>query len=75
MGSPSHDGDVVVYVFDINQLSSPTSFYSALGSISVFMALSTAFHCINAPANSPFSDCSSGLISASLVLSTLYLFM
>ena len=37
-GSPSHDRDVVVYVFDINQLSLPTRFYSVV-SISVFMAL------------------------------------
>ena len=39
------------------------------------MALSTVFHSINCPDDSPFSHCSSGLISASLVLSTLYLFM
>ena len=40
MGSPSHGGDVVAYVFDINQLSLPTPFYSILVSVSVFMALS-----------------------------------
>ena len=38
------------------------------------MALSTVFHSINAPDNSPFSDRSSGLISVLLVLSTIYLF-
>ena len=40
MGSPSRGGDVAVYVFNINQLSLPTPFYSVLVSISVFMALS-----------------------------------
>ena len=37
--SPLRGGDVAVYVFDINQPSLPTPFYSALVSISVFMAL------------------------------------
>ena len=55
MGSPSCGGDVVVYVFDINQQSLPTPFYSVLLSVSVFMALSTVFHCMNSPDNSPFS--------------------
>ena len=54
-GSPSRGGDVAVYVFDINQLSLPTPFYSVLVSISVFMALSTVFHSINSHDNSPFS--------------------
>ena len=31
-----------------------SSFYSVLVSISVFMALSTVFHSINSPDNSPF---------------------
>ena len=53
VGSPSRGGDVVVYVFDINQPSLPTSFYSVLVSVSVFMALSTVFHSINSPDNSP----------------------
>ena len=66
-GSLLHGGDVAVYVLDINQF---------LVSISVFMALSTVFHSINPPDNSlVFSLCSSRLISASLVLSTTYLFM
>ena len=38
-GSPSRGGDVVVFVFDINQPSLPTPFYSVLVSVSVFMAL------------------------------------
>ena len=38
-----------------NQPSLPTSFYSVLVSISVFMALSTVFHSINSPENSPLS--------------------
>ena len=41
--------------FDINQPSLPTSFYSVLVSVSVFMALSTVFHSINSPGNSPLS--------------------
>ena len=51
----SHGGDVAVYVFDINQLSLLTPFYSVLVSISVCMALSTVFHSINSPNNSQLS--------------------
>ena len=54
-GSPSHGGDVAVYVFDINQPSLPTPIYSDLVSISVFMALSAVFHSTISPDNSPFS--------------------
>ena len=54
-GSPSRGGDVTVYVADINQPSLPTPFYSVLVSVSVFMALSTVFHSINFPDNSPLS--------------------
>ena len=54
-GSPSRGGDVVVCVFDINQLNSPTPFYSVLVSISLFIAVSTVFHSINSPDNSPLS--------------------
>ena len=39
-GSPSRGGDVAVFVFDTNQPSLTTPFYSVL----VSMALSTAFH-------------------------------
>ena len=74
-GSPSRGGNVAVYVLDVNQLILPTPFYSVLASVSVFMALSTLFHSINSSSNSAFSLCSSGLISASLVLSTIYRFM
>ena len=49
MGSPSRGGDVTVYVYDRNQPSLPTAFYSVLVSISVFMALSAVFHSINSP--------------------------
>ena len=57
------------YVKDFNQPSLPTPFYAVLVSVSVFMALSTVFHSINSPDNSPlFSLCSSGLNSALLVL-------
>ena len=54
-GSPSRGGNVAVYVCDINQPSLPTSFHSVLVSVSVFMALSTVFHSINSPDNSPLS--------------------
>ena len=55
VGSPSRGGDVAVYVKDINQPSLPTLFYSVLVSVSVSMALSTVFHSINSPDNSPLS--------------------
>ena len=41
--SPSRGGDVVVDFFDINEPSLPTPFYSALVSISVFLALQLYF--------------------------------
>ena len=53
-GSSSRGGDVANCVFDINQPSLPTPFYSVLVSVSVFMALSTVFHSINSD-NSPLS--------------------
>ena len=75
-GSPSRGGDVAVYVFDINQPGLPTPFYSVLVSVSVF---SGPFNCISfhkfSRQFSVFFLCSSGLISALLVLSTIYLFM
>ena len=43
------------FMSDINQPSLPTPFYSVRVSISVFMALSTVFHFINSPDNSPRS--------------------
>ena len=46
-GSSSSGGDVAVYLFDVNQPSLPTPFHSVLASISVFMALSTAFYSRN----------------------------
>ena len=49
----SRGGDVAVYVFDINQPSLSTPFYSVLVSVSVFTALSTVFHSINSLDNSP----------------------
>ena len=54
-GSTSRGGDVAACVFDINQPSLPTPFNSVLVSVSVFMALSTVFHSINSPDNSPLS--------------------
>ena len=74
-GSPSRGGDVAVCVFDMNQPSLPTPFWSALVSVSVLMALSTVFHIILFFRQlSAFSLCSSGLISALFVLSSTYLF-
>ena len=52
-GSPSRGWDAADHVFYIKQPSSPTPFYSVLVSLSVFVALSTAFHSINSPQNSP----------------------
>ena len=52
VGLPSRGGDVAVYVFDLNQSSLPTPFYSVLAFISVFMALSTVFHSVNSSDNS-----------------------
>ena len=54
-GSPSRGGDVTVSVFDINQPRLPSPFYSVVMSIFVFKALSTVFHSITSPDNSPFS--------------------
>ena len=73
-GSPSRGGDVAAYVLNTCQPSLPTPFYSVLVTVSVFMALSTVFHSLNSPDNSPLSHCFSRLISAVLVLSTTYLF-
>ena len=76
MGSPSRGGDVAVYVCDINQPSLPTPLHSVLMSMSVFMALSTVFHSINSPDNSPLSHSVLPVfIRPYLVLSTLYLFL
>ena len=54
-GSPSRGGDFAVYVFDTNQPNLPNSFYFVLVSVSVFMALLTAFHSIDSLDNSPLS--------------------
>ena len=50
-------GMLRVHVFDTNQpsLPAPFFFYSVLVSMTVFMALSTVFHSINSPDNSPLS--------------------
>ena len=71
-GSPSCGGDVAVYVLDIKQPSLPISFHSVLVSYDPFIY--TLFHKFSRQL-SAFSLCSSGLISALLVLSTVYLFM
>ena len=57
------------HIFDINQSSLRTPFYSVLVSVSVFMALSTVFHSIKFSRElSAFSLCCFGLVSALLVL-------
>ena len=65
--SPSRGGDVTVHVCDINQPSLPTPVYSVLVSISVCKALSTVFHSINSPDNSPFSHCVLQVLSLWLI--------
>ena len=74
-GSPSRGGDVKVYVLDINQPSLLTPF-------TLFLCLFLScgpFTCISihkfSRQLSVFSLCSPSLISASLVLSTVYLFL
>ena len=65
-----------VYVFDINQPSLPTPFYSVLVTVSVFMALSTVFHSINSPDNSQLSHSVLLVLFfclVLLVLSTIYI--
>ena len=54
-GSPSRGGDVVVYVFNKKTNKLAYSFFSSsvLVSVSVFMTLSTVFHSISSPDNSP----------------------
>ena len=73
-GSPSSGGDVAVYVFDINQPSLPTPFYFCS---CVCFCLKGPFNCISCHKFSwqLSAFCSSGLISALLVLSTIYLFI
>ena len=63
------------FMSDLNQPSLSTPFYSVLVSIFAFMALSTVFHSINSPDNSPFSHSVLVVSSALLVLSAMYLFM
>ena len=54
-GSPSRGGNVTVYVYDMNQPSLPAPLVQFLCVFSVFMALSTVFHSIDSPDNSPLS--------------------
>ena len=58
-------------LFFLNHPSLPTPSYSVFVFISVFMALSTVFHAMHSPDNSPLSH--SVLVSALLVLSTRYI--
>ena len=78
-GSPSRSGDVAVYVFDTSQPSLPTPFYTFWICPWCCFCLYGPFNCISFHKFfrqlSAFSLCSPGLISALLVLSTIYLFM
>ena len=65
-GSPSRDGDVTVYVLDINQPNLPTLFILLL-CLFVFIALSTVFHSINSSHNSPFSHSVLPVLSLCLI--------
>ena len=67
-GSSSRGGDVAADVLDIIQPSLPAPFYSVLVSISVFMALSTVFYSL-------ILLWLSGVNSALLIFSTIYVFM
>ena len=77
-GSPLaqlHVVGMLRFMADINQPSLPTPFYSVLVSISVFMALSTVFHSINSPDNSPFADSVLPVLSLPDWSFQLYLFL
>ena len=74
-GSPSHGGDVAVYVFNISQPSLPTPFYSVLVCFCLYGPLKCISFHIFSRQLSAFSFCSSSLISALLVLSTIYFFV
>ena len=81
-GSPSHSGDVTAYVrhkpteLAYSFLFCSCVYFSVYGPftcIIVLLLVLLLFHSMNSPDNSPFSD--SGLISALMVLSTIYLLM
>ena len=67
------------FMFDGNQSSLLTLFYSVLASVSVFIVHSVVFHSISSPDSCLFSDSVlpvlslSSLVSALLVLSTIYI--
>ena len=76
-GSPLRGGDVAVYVFVINQRSSPIPFFSSLFLCScVYFCLYDPFNCISchmfSRQLSAFSLCSFGPIPALSVLSASY---
>ena len=77
-GSPSRGGDVTVYVFFFWRKATELA-HSFLFSSSVYFCLYGPFNCISlykfSPQLSAFSLCSSGLISALLIVSTIYLIM
>ena len=74
-GTPSRGGDVKVYVLDINQPSLPTPFILFLCLFLSYGPLTCiSFHKLSRQLY-VFALCSPSLISASLVLSTIYLFL
>ena len=76
-GSPSHGGDVTVYVYDINQPTLLTPFFIFCSC--VYFCLYGPFNCISIHTFSlqlsVLSLCSSGFISVLLVISTICIFM
>ena len=59
----------------ITIFSTDISVYPSLLSLSVFMALSTVFHSINSPDNSPFSYFVLPVLFLPYFVSAIYLFM
>ena len=74
-GSPSHGGDVTAYVWQ-KPPELVHSFLFCFFCLFLYMPLSTVFYSINSLDKSPFSySVLSGLISALLVLSTIFLYL
>ena len=74
LGLSSRGGDVMVYAFDINcEIAHSFFLNSGLVFISVSMTLSTVFHSINTPDNSPFSHSVLPVLSLSYWSFQLYL--
>ena len=79
VGSPSRGGDVVIYFFDVKQLSLPCPFFFFKFCSCVCFCFYGPFNCISlhkfSRQLSVFSPCSTGLNDALLVLSIIHLFI